>query len=53
LQELEETSYWLELLSDAGVIPASRLAELRKEADELIAILVASVRTAKQRRQPL
>ena len=51
LQELEETSYWLELLAEASVIPASRLTELRKETDELIAILVASVRTAKQRHQ--
>ncbi len=51
LQELEETSYWLELLSEASVIPAGRLTELRKETDELIAILVASVKTAKQRQQ--
>ena len=52
LQGLEETSYWLELLAEAGVVPPSKLTDLRKEADELIATLVASVRTAKQRRQP-
>jgi four helix bundle protein len=50
LQELEETSYWLELLADGGVLPAKRLAELRREADELIAILVTSVKTAKGRK---
>ena len=49
LQELEETAYWLELLSDSGVVPAKRLASLRQEADELIAILASSAMTAKER----
>jgi four helix bundle protein len=51
LQELEETAYWLELLSDSGVMPAKRLAALRKEADELIAILASSAMTAKKGKQ--
>ena len=51
LQELEETSYWLELLSDSGVMPAKRLAALRKEADELTAILASSAMTAKKGKQ--
>ncbi len=50
LGELEETAYWLELLEEAQVLPASRLAALRQETDELIAIFVASVKTAKKRR---
>jgi four helix bundle protein len=49
-QELEETSYWLELLIETGIVPQAKLAELCKEAGELTAILVSSVRTAKQRR---
>jgi four helix bundle protein len=48
LQELEETTYWLELLVDSEIIPEERLKELRKEAEELIAILVSSVKTAKK-----
>ncbi|HKS29553.1 MAG TPA: four helix bundle protein [Pyrinomonadaceae bacterium] len=48
LQELEETSYWLELLVDGGIIHEERLNDLRKEAEELIAILVSSVKTAKK-----
>lgn len=51
LQELEETSYWLELLADSGIIPETRLADLRKESDELTAILVSTVKTTKQRKQ--
>ncbi len=51
LQELEETAYWLELFSDSGIIKASRLGDLKKEADELTAILVASAKTLKNRRE--
>ena len=50
LQEMEETIYWLELLLDASIMRAERLSELLKEADELTAILVASVKTIKSRR---
>jgi four helix bundle protein len=39
-QELEETSYWLELLGESGIMPEQRLADLVKEADGLTAILV-------------
>ena len=39
LRELEETAYWLELLLEAGIVPPEKLGELRKECDELIAIL--------------
>ena len=48
LQELDETDYWLELLGDSEIISHARLADLRAEANELIAIFVASVKTAKR-----
>ena len=50
LQGLEETAYWLELLVEAEVLSTERLGSLRKEADELTAILVSSVNTAKNRK---
>jgi len=50
LQELEETVYWLELLGESGIVQPERLTDLMKEADELIAILVTSVKTVKNRR---
>ncbi len=50
LQELDETAYWLELLAEGQIVPAAKLAELQKEADELIAIFVASVKTAKSKK---
>jgi len=49
LQELDETAYWLELLADGNIVKASRLEGLRKEADELIAILVTVVKRVKAR----
>src|SRR2546423_459699 len=51
LQELDETTYWLELLADAEIVSARRLQPLLAEADELIAILVTSVKTIKRRRR--
>jgi four helix bundle protein len=48
-QELEETTYWLELLRDPGATNAN-LAPLLDEADQLMAILTACARNAKSRR---
>jgi four helix bundle protein len=48
LQELEETSYWLELLVEGGVVSDSKMTELRKEASELTAILISSAKTARR-----
>ncbi len=50
LQELDETDYWLELLIDSEIVSAERLADLHREADELTAIFVASVKTAKTKK---
>ena len=50
LQELDESLYWMELLIDAGLVEKKRLELLMREADELIAMGVAAVRTIKRRR---
>jgi four helix bundle protein len=47
LQELEETVYWLELPVDSGIIKIENMAELLKEAEELISNLVSSLKTIK------
>jgi four helix bundle protein len=49
LQELDESAYWLELLVEAGVVELEALGGLDEETDELIAIFVSMVRSAKQR----
>ena len=47
LRELEESAYWLELLVEAEIVSAEKLAPLRKECDELTAIFVTIVKRAK------
>ena len=48
-QELDETTYWLELLVEAGIVQDHLLQPLLAEASELMAIFVASASTAKER----
>ncbi len=48
IQELEETDYWLELLAESGIMPGDRLADLRTELSEIMAMLVSSAKTAKR-----
>jgi four helix bundle protein len=50
VEEADETAFWLELLSDTGMVPAEKLALLLKEGNELLAICAASLRTAKHNR---
>jgi len=50
LEEADETVFWLELLGETGVIREARTKDLLKEANELVAIFGASLRTSKQRR---
>ena len=47
VEEADETVFWLELLADTAVVPAEKLSLLLKEANELLAICAASLRTAK------
>ncbi len=49
-QELDETMLWLELLIEAKIVPEKKLSALHQEADELLAIIVSSIQTAKRRK---
>ncbi len=46
-EEADECLYWMELLRDYRRITPERYAPLAKEADELLAITVASINTAR------
>lgn len=50
VMELEETLYWLELLEGSGELSANRLADLKDECSQLIAILVSLIKKAKRPR---
>jgi four helix bundle protein len=47
-EEADESSYWLELLVEDGEVSAAKAAPLIKEANELLAITVASINTARK-----
>ncbi len=47
-EEADECLYWMELLVEAGVIGADRVGPLRNEADELVAMTVASIKTLRR-----
>jgi len=47
-EELDETQYWLEVSVEAGLLPSAHVRDLLIEADELLGIVVASIRTARR-----
>ena len=46
-EEADESMYWIELLVESGSIAADAVAALRQEANELLAITVPSIKTAR------
>ena len=46
-QELDETMLWLELLVEAEIVSRSKMDPLMQETDELLRIVVASMKTLK------
>ena len=50
-EELDETIYWLELLAESGLVRAELLSPLSSETEELLAIIVASIKTARRNRK--
>jgi four helix bundle protein len=49
LKELEETSYWLELLADSGAVRPMKLAALLDETSQLTAILTSIAKKVRAR----
>ena len=46
-EECDESLYWMELLIEARQMKANRLANLMKETDEILSIIVAAAKTAR------
>ena len=49
-EETDESIYWMELLVETGLMNKERLEELMKEANEILAIVVTSIKTTKNRK---
>jgi len=48
-EEADESAYWVELLMDSGKVRVGQAGPLLREANELLAISVASINTAKRK----
>ena len=48
VEEADETVFWLEMLSEAGLVRKERLREIVPEANELVAIFSAAQLTVKR-----
>src|SRR5213593_1166419 len=48
LEEADESGYWVELLSESGKVDKKNAAPLLGEANELVAISISSINTAKR-----
>jgi four helix bundle protein len=47
-EECDESLYWVDVLIELGFVSGKRVEELRKEANEIIAITVSSIKTARK-----
>jgi four helix bundle protein len=49
-EEADETIYWIELLIETGLVEKNLVANLLDEADQIISIIVSSIKTARVNR---
>lgn len=52
-EESDECLYWLEMIVEAGLMKRERVADLLQEVDELTAITVSSIQTARSKQTNL
>lgn len=49
-QELDETMLWMELLVESKVVSSRKMAAILNETEELLKIIVASIRTLRRKK---
>lgn len=50
-EECDETVYWIEILVELGLLPEKRTSALQQEANEILAVTVSSIKTARRRQR--
>ncbi|MCG6946324.1 MAG: four helix bundle protein [Deltaproteobacteria bacterium] len=50
-EEADETLFWLEMIDEMEVTDKNAVQSLMKECDEIIAIMVSSIKTARQEKK--
>ena len=48
-EETDETIYWIEVMEESGIVKVERTFELKKECNEILSIIVASINTVRNR----
>jgi len=48
-EEADESVFWIELLVDTELVRLKRVADLLDEANQLVAIFVSSINTARKK----
>ena len=51
-EEADESIYWMELLIEGEIIKEKLLENLMNEADQILSIIVSSIKTIKEKRNP-
>jgi len=48
-EEADETLFWLEIIQEMNILKAEQVDSLMRENDEIVAIVVSSIKTVKQK----
>ena len=51
-EECDESLYWIDVVIELGLVPPSRTTELQREANEILAVVVSSIKTARRNSKP-
>ena len=49
-EECDESIYWMDLIIESGLMPEYRVTDLLKKADEVLSMVVASLKTVRTRK---
>ena len=49
-EETDESMYWMELIVETGLVKEDLVSDLYEEADEILAMVVASIKTARRKK---
>ena len=47
-EETDETVFWHELIEETGIFSLNKLLSIKKEASEILSIMVTSIKTARK-----
>ena len=50
-EEADESLFWLEILVEAKIVAQNRIEDLMEEANEIVAIIIASIKTARKNKE--